>query len=56
MPIMIQENADVELICETDDAVNIKISAFMDLLLIDNEYDWTNYLQSYERGGIQEIE
>ncbi len=56
VPYMIGENTDIELIGYTRADSTTYISACMDLLLIDKEYDWENLIQSEERHNVQKVE
>lgn len=56
IPYMITENTDIELFGYTQADSNTYISAYMDLLLVDKEYDWENPIRADERGGLEKVE
>ncbi len=54
-PFLLTERTDIELVAQTTVNSNTHISAYMDLVLIDKDYDWDYPLREGERGGLEKL-
>ncbi len=54
-PFLLTERTDIELVAQTTADSNTHISAYMDLVLIDKDYDWDYPLREGERGGLEKL-